>query len=146
MSALGDSLRVVLADTFAMYLKAHNYHWNVEGPDFFEYHGFLDTLYNELWGAVDAIAEHIRALDEYSPGSFGRFSDLTSIQDAITIPSGVAMFTILMGDNEIVLKSLQNAYALAEKEKEIGLSNFLQDRTDTHKKHGWMLRATVKNR
>jgi len=146
MSALGDSLRVVLADTFAMYLKAHNYHWNVEGADFFEYHIFLEKLYNELWEAVDDIAEHIRALNEYSPGSFSRFSELTSIQDATTVPMGVNMFQILLDDNDKVLSSLEKAYALAEKEKEIGLSNFLQDRTDKHKKHGWMLRATVKNR
>ena len=146
MSALGDSLRVVLADTFAMYLKAHNYHWNVEGADFYEYHIFLEKLYKELWEAVDDIAEHIRALNEYSPGSFSRFSELTSIQDATTVPMGVNMFQILLDDNDKVLSSLEKAYALAEKEKEIGLSNFLQDRTDKHKKHGWMLRATVKNR
>jgi starvation-inducible DNA-binding protein len=146
MSALGDSLRVVLADTFALYLKTHNYHWNVEGPDFYEFHIFFDGLYNELWSAVDAIAEHIRAINEYSPGSFGRFSDLTTIKDATTIPSGVAMAKNLLDDNDRVIDSLNDAYRKAESEKEVGLSNFLQDRIDIHKKHGWMLRSTTKNR
>ena len=144
MSALGDSLRVVLADTFALYLKAHNYHWNVEGADFYEYHTFLEKLYNELWEAVDAIAEHLRALNEYSPGSFGRFSELTSIEDATTVPMSIQMFQHLLEDNNKVIAALEKAYELAEKQKEIGLSNFLQDRTDKHKKHGWMLRSIIK--
>ena len=136
MTDLGDSLRAVLADTFAFYLKTHFYHWNIEGPD---------------WEAVDAVAEHIRAIDEYAPGSFGRFSNLTSIQDATTIPMssghmGVDMAEQLLEDNEIVIGALKEAYHEAEKSGEIGISNFLQDRIDIHKKHGWMLRATIKNR
>jgi starvation-inducible DNA-binding protein len=146
MSALGDSVRAVLADTFALYLKAHNYHWNVEGADFYEYHIFLGTLYNELWEAVDHIAEQIRTLNEYAPGSFGRFSELTSIEDATTVPLGAYMFQTLLEDNNRVISTLEKAYELAEKQKELGLSNFLQDRIEKHKKHGWMLRATVKNR
>jgi starvation-inducible DNA-binding protein len=144
MSVVADKLKVVLADTFAMYLKTHNYHWNVEGADFPQYHSFFDGLYNELWSATDAIAEHIRALDEYSPGSFSRFSELTNIEDATTVPDARSMFSRLLADNEIVLNTLKEAYEAANDANEIGLSNFLQDRTDTHKKHGWMLRATSK--
>jgi len=146
MSQLGDSLRVVLADTFAFYLKTHNFHWNVEGQDFYEYHKFFQKLYEELWEAVDAVAEHLRSLNEYAPGSFTRFSQLTNIQDCTTIPSGVDMAQILLEDNDKVIRSLHVAYDLAEKTNAIGLSNFLQDRVDTHFKHAWMLRSTVKNR
>ena len=146
MSELGDAMRVVLADTFALYLKTHNYHWNVEGSDFYEYHIFFENQYNELWSASDAIAEEIRSLNEYAPGSLGRFSDLTNIKDATTIPSGVGMAANLLKDHEQVIETLKNAYTLAEKEKAIGLSNFLQDRTDKHFKHIWMLRSTIKNR
>ena len=146
MSELGDSLRVALADTFAMYLKTHNYHWNVEGSDFYEYHKFFNDLYDELWEAVDAIAEHLRTLDEYAPGSFGRFSELTNISDATTVPTGVMMAQNLLSDNEKVMNTLKNAYTQAEKANMVGLSNFLQDRIDIHAKHGWMLRSTIKNR
>lgn len=146
MSNLGDSLRVVLADTFALYLKTHNYHWNVEGKDFYEFHIFFELLYNEIWLATDAVAEHIRALDEYAPGSLGRFSELTNIDDATTIPAATVMVRHLLADNDKVIASLKTAYQDAEDAGEIGISNFLQDRTDIHKKHGWMLRATIKDR
>jgi starvation-inducible DNA-binding protein len=146
MSQLGDALRVVLADTFALYLKTHNFHWNVEGQDFYEYHKFFQKLYEELWEAVDGVAEEIRSLGEYAPGSFNRFSELTNIQDSVTIPSGVEMVHILLEDNEKVIASLHNAYIIAENAQAIGISNFLQDRIDIHMKHGWQLRSTVKNR
>ena len=151
MSDLGDSLRAALADSFAFYLKTHYYHWNVEGQDFYEFHKFFEELYNEVWEAVDHIAEHIRAIDEYAPGSFSRYSALTDIKDATTIPMssghmGVDMSEHLLDDNDIVIETLKHAYVEAEKAGEVGISNFLQDRIDTHKKHGWMLRATIKNR
>lgn len=146
MSDLGEALKKNLADTFAFYLKSHNYHWNVEGPDFYEYHQFFELLYNETWNAVDAIAEHIRTLDEYAPGSFGRFSELTKIPDATTIPTGIKMASTLLADNEKVIDNLKISQQLAEKVKEVGIGNFLQDRIDIHSKHGWMLRSTIKNR
>jgi len=144
MAKLGDAMKVVLADTFALYLKTHNFHWNVEGPDFYEYHVFFEKIYNELWEAVDSIAEHIRTLDEYAPGSFGRFSELTTIADSTTIPSARDMVKQLVVDNDKVIESLHVAYILAEKEGAIGLSNFIQDRTDIHFKHKWMLRSSIK--
>jgi len=146
MSKLTDALKVVLADTFAFYLKTHNYHWNVEGADFYEYHKLFNKIYDEVWEATDAVAEHIRSLDEYAPGSFSRFSELTTISDATTIPDGVSMAGQLLDDNEKVIISLRKAYNEAEKVGEIGVSNFLQDRTDIHKKHSWMLRSTIKNK
>lgn len=146
MSDLGDALRKNLADTFAFYLKAHNYHWNVEGSDFYEYHQFFALLYNETWNAVDLIAEHIRALDEYAPGSFSRFSELTKIEDETKVPTGLAMIAKLLSDNDKVIDNLKATQKIAEKQNEIGIDNFIQDRIDIHSKHGWMLRATIKNR
>jgi len=146
MTELTDSLKVVLADTFAFYLKAHNYHWNVEGPNFPQYHKFLQKLYEEVFEAADRIAEQIRAQGEYAPGSFSRYSDLTTIKDAVSVPDALIMFKNLADDNDKVIASLKTAYKDAEDAGEIGVSNFLQDRTDIHKKHGWMLRSTIKNR
>ena len=143
-SPLIQSLKEVLADTFAMYLKTHNFHWNVTGPDFPQYHSFLDGLYNELWLATDAIAEHIRAADGYAPGSFTRFKELSAIQDELNIPSASVMMAKLLADNAIVMATIKKAYDEAEAEGMIGLSNFLQDRMDIHAKHRWMLKSIVR--
>ena len=97
-----------------------------------------------MHGAVDAIAEGIRTLDIYVPGSFSRFKELTSIQDETTIPSAVSMMTRLKDDNEKVLDSLNKAYELAEKAKKYGVSNLIQARIESHEKHGWMLRSIIK--
>jgi starvation-inducible DNA-binding protein len=144
MDEFAEQMKVALADTFAFYLKTHNFHWNVEGPNFTEYHAFLNTLYNEVWIAVDVIAEHIRTIDVYVPGSFIRFKDLATIQDETNIPSALAMMVKLEEDNRKVITSLTKAQLLAEKNKKIGIANFLQDRIDIHEKHGWMLRSIVK--
>ncbi len=143
MEKLVDNMKIVLADTFAFYLKAHNFHWNVEGSNFPQYHEFLGNLYQELHGAVDPIAEHIRALNAYAPGSLTRFRELSSISDSMTPPTVSVMFDQLRNDNEIVLLSLKRAYSSAEEMMEIGLSNFIQDRYDIHKKHAWMLKSIV---
>jgi len=144
MDQLVQQMKVVLASSFAFYLKAHNFHWNIEGPNFPQYHSFLDGLYNEVWEAVDAIAEHIRALDAYAPGSLGRFSQLSVVDDQINIPNAKAMIVELESDNQKVIAELMKAYRLAESVDKVGLSNFLQDRIDIHSKHGWMLKATSK--
>lgn len=143
MEELHNALKVVLADTFTMYFKTHSYHWNVIGPNFNDYHAFFGTLYAELHGAVDLIAEQIRAVNSFAPASLNRLDELTRIEEADTIPAAERMFQILINDNNIVLDSLKQAYDLAEKNEELGLANFLQDRMDIHKKHGWMLRATA---
>lgn len=139
-----DRLKIVLADTFCFYLKAHNFHWNVEGPNFPQYHEFFKTLYEETFDAIDSVAEHIRTLDAYAPGSLQRFKELSNIMDETTIPSGIVMCQKLLKDNDTLISDLMYAYTEAEKAKELGLSNFLQDRIDIHKKHGWMLRSISK--
>lgn len=141
---LVDDLKRVQADTFAMYAKAHYYHWNVEGPDFVQYHDFLGKLYEELFGVVDTIAEEVRALDSYAPGAHRMLMELTRIQDDNTVPSALEMMRRLLADNDIVLEGLITAYMSADAAGELGLANFLQDRMDVHKKHRWMLRSILK--
>lgn len=139
-----DALKVALADTFTFYLKAHNYHWNVTGPHFSEYHTFLGNLWEEVFAAVDLIAEAIRTLDGFSPGSMQRYLELTTIEEATTIPDGLVMISKLAADNERVIASLTAAYELCEKHKHYAISNMLQDRLTAHQKHGWMLRSFIK--
>jgi starvation-inducible DNA-binding protein len=144
MEDLVERLKVAQASTFALYLKAHNYHWNVEGHHFAEYHKFLDDLYNELWEAVDDIAEKIRTLDAFAPGSFSRFQELSVVQDELSVPQGIFMMGRLAADNALVIAALTSAYHAAEAAGKVGIANFLQDRIGAHDKHGWMLRSYTK--
>ena len=144
MDELEQALKKAQADSYAFYLKAHYFHWNIEGVNFPQYHSFLKSLYEEVFAAVDTIAEGIRTLDIYVPGSFTRFKELASIQDETTIPSALSMITKLKDDNEKVLITLTKAYELAEEAKKYGISNLIQDRIQAHEKHGWMLRSIIK--
>jgi starvation-inducible DNA-binding protein len=144
METLIEMMRKVLADSYAFQLKAHNYHWNVEGPNFPQYHDFFGKLYEEVFGAVDQIAEEIRSLDAYAPGSFTRFLELTDIEDEQSIPSGVEMARRLLIDNQKILNTLDMAFKLANELDQQGLADFIAGRIDTHKKHGWMLRSITK--
>ena len=144
METLIEIMRKVLADTFAMYLKAHNYHWNVEGPNFPQYHDFFGKLYEELHGAVDPIAEEIRSLDAYAPGSFSRFMELTEIEDETNVPMAREMALKLLRDNDTVLNTLNIAFKLADQFDRQGLADFVAGRIDVHNKHAWMLRSITK--
>lgn len=143
MEQLQLALKKVLADTFGMYFKAHAYHWNVVGPDFSQYHDFFGKLYEELFGAVDTIAEHVRAIDGMAPNNLTMLKDLMSLSDADP-SNAMDMFNDLLMTNNLVLVSLMRAYQLADDADELGLANFIQDRIDIHQKHGWMLKATLK--
>lgn len=145
MSIMGDKLKVVLADSFSFYLKAHYFHWNVEGANFPQYHKFFGKIYKEVFEAVDAIAEHIRTIDEYAPGSYKRFQELSTIDTIETVPDATAMAKTLLSDNDKVIASVVAAMVEAgNNPKYKGIENFMQDRLDIHNKHGWMLRATLK--
>jgi len=103
---LTDALKALLATEYAYVIKAQFFHWNVEGMLFSELHDFFGDLYTELWNAVDPIAEHIRMLDSYAPGSLGRYMELSSVTDENAIPTPVDMISKLLADNDIVRASL----------------------------------------
>lgn len=139
---LADSLKTVLSDTFVLYFKAHSYHWNVEGPDFEQYHSFLGNFYESVFAEVDTIAELIRTLNVYAPTSLTRLQALTTIDESQeVIPSGLGMMSSLKADNDKLLATLYAAYKEAEEASELGISNALQDLITAHEKHSWMLRS-----
>ena len=144
MDELEEQMKVLLASTFSFYLKAHNYHWNVEGPNFAQYHAFLGDIYADAWGAVDLIAEHVRTLKAYAPGSYERFKQLSIISDELNIPPALSMLTKLEADNNKLIDQLKKTRDIADKLGKNGIVNFLEDRMDIHEKHGWMLRSFVK--
>jgi starvation-inducible DNA-binding protein len=144
MDDLIQQMKVCLASTFAFYLKAHNFHWNVEGPNFPQYHELFSGVYEDAFGAVDVIAEQIRTLGSYAPGSLSRFSTLSIIDEQLNIPEARKMVVELESDNKNLIDQLVKTYALAEKYNRLAISNFLQDRIQAHEKQGWQLRATSK--
>jgi starvation-inducible DNA-binding protein len=144
MEEVINPLKIAFADTYAFYVKAQNYHWNVEGPMFAMYHDFFGKIYEEVGGAIDQFAEEIRAQNVYAPAAFSRFSELTNIRDEVLIIKPEQMVSTLFSDNAIVLASLQRARNEADKYGENGLVNFIEERLDQHKKHAWMLRASMK--
>lgn len=143
MEQLLEKLKILHATNFSFYLKLHFFHWNVTGPNFPQYHEFFEDLYTEVWGAADGIAEHIRAVKGFAPGSLSRFMDMTLIKDQVDIVPAEQMISIAVQDNDKVIDALTQAYLSAEQNSEHGLANFLQDRLDIHKKHSWMLRSTL---
>lgn len=144
MEKLIGQLKTILGTNFALYLKAHGYHWNVEGSNFPQYHAFLDTYYNAVFVQLDPIAEHIRALNSYAPGSIARMLELADIQESTNIPDGLAMMRDLASDNDRFIIHLRAGIVAAEMANEPAVGNFLQDILDTHQKHGWMLRSITK--
>lgn len=145
MEELVQAMKVVLANHYALALKAQYYHWNVEGPDFSQYHEFFGNLYEEISGAVDKCAEEIRAAGAYAPGSFERFMQLSQISGENNIVPPAAMFQRLIGDIDIIQQSIMTAYHLAESAMMHGYSNFMAERQDAFLKHSWMLRSHLKN-
>ena len=142
---LADTLKTLLATSYAFVIKAQNFHWNVEGPDFPEYHKFLGDLYEEVYSnAIDQTAEYIRTLNSYTPGSIKRFSELSQIPDQIKIPRAELMFVELEQDNQKILDMWKQAFHVAEEVDEQGIANFIAERIDAHGKHGWMLPSLLK--
>jgi starvation-inducible DNA-binding protein len=143
MEPLIERMKILLATQFAFYLKLHFFHWNVTGPNFPQYHDLFGDLYEEVWGSVDEIAEHIRAIKGFAPGSFSRYMDMSQIKDQVDVIPAEAMINQALQDNQIMIDQLNVAFRAAEQAGEIGLANYIQDRIDIHKKHGWKLRATL---
>ena len=145
MEQLIQQLKVILGTNFALYLKSHNYHWNIEGLNFPQYHDFLNTFYTEVFAQIDPIAEHIRYLDSYAPGSMERFLELADIEEAVDIiPSALSMMTQLKSDNDRYIIHLRAGVAAAEQANEPAVGNFLQDLLGAHQKKAWMLRSIIK--
>ena len=113
MEQLIQQLKVILGTNFALYLKSHNYHWNIEGSNFPQYRDFLNTFYTEVFAQTDPIAEHIRYLNSYAPGSFSRFLELSAVDEATTVPDANTMFITLKDDNEKYIMQLRAGIVLA---------------------------------
>jgi starvation-inducible DNA-binding protein len=139
-----DELKQVQATTFAFAQKAQYYHWNVEGADFVQYHDFLGKLYAETAAAIDVIAELVRTMNAYAPAAHRMLMELSIIKDDDTVPEAMEMMRRLRDDNEMLLDALRVCYQTAEDGRQIGISNYLQDRVQAHEKHGWMLNSIVK--
>ncbi len=144
MEELTKALKIAFASEFSFYLKAHFFHWNVEGPDFYQYHGLFSDIYEEVQESIDEFAENIRKAGSYTPGSFERFSMLSKVDDETEIPSAMEMIQILLEDSDKMATIFKMVFDIAEKYGEHGLADFLAARQDAHRKHSWMLRATLK--
>ena len=145
MEQLIQQLKVILGTNFALYLKAHNYHWNIEGPNFPQYHDFLNGFYNEVFAQTDLIAEHVRYLDSYVPGSMERFLELADIEEAVdNIPTAQVMMQNIKYDNDRYIVHLRAGIVAAEQANEPAVGNFLQDILGAHQKKAWMLRSITK--
>jgi starvation-inducible DNA-binding protein len=144
MEQLIQQLKVILGTNFALYLKSHNFHWNIEGSNFPQYHSFLDGFYNDVWAQTDDIAEKLRQLDVYVPGSMARFLELADIEESVNVPTALSMLSQLKTDNDRFIIHLRAGIAAAENANEPAVSNFLQDLLGAHQKKAWMLRSIVK--
>jgi len=141
---LADDLKTLLASSYAFVVKTQNFHWNVEGPDFIQLHEFFGNLYEDVYGTIDPVAEYIRTLDSYAPGSFARFSELSVIRDQIKIPRSSLMIEELESDNNTIIELLNQTFQSADAENQQGIADYISGRIDAHGKHGWMLRSLLK--
>jgi len=141
---LADSLKVLQASSAVYSLKASSFHWNIEGPDFPQYHEFLGELYADVYGTIDTIAEYIRTLDSYAPGSLTRYMELSQIQDQLKIPRAELMFAELLQDSQILVAVIMQCFAEATAENQQGIANFLSERQAIMQKHMWMMRSILR--
>jgi len=144
MEQLIQQLKVILGTNFGLYFKSHTFHWNIEGPNFNDYHAFLGALYTAVWANTDLIAEKIRMLGSYAPTTLPRMLELSDISDTETIPTAIAMLSQLKEDNDRFIVHLKAGIVAADQANEPAISNFLQDLLDQHQKHAWMLRSLIK--
>lgn len=141
--AIAHGLSVLLADTYTLYLKTHNYHWNVTGPMFQTLHTLFETQYTELAVAVDDIAERIRALGEFAPGSYKEYAHLTNLKEADGIPSAEEMIKDLVKGQEAIAKTARSIVPVADGASDEVTLDLLTQRMTVHEKNAWMLRSLV---
>lgn len=140
---IGQGLSRLLADTYTLYLKTHNFHWNVTGPLFNSLHLMFEEQYNELALAVDAIAERIRALGFPAPGSYAQFAELTSIREETDVPSAEEMIAQLVSDQEAVVRTARSVFPIVERANDQPTADLLTQRMQVHEKTAWMLRSLL---
>jgi starvation-inducible DNA-binding protein len=140
---IAASLSRVLADTYTLYLKTHNYHWNVTGPQFNDLHAMFMTQYTELWNSVDLIAERIRSLGHFAPGGYKAFSELSAIKEDSNVPAATQMVENLLHGHETVARTCREAFPAAEKGSDQPTMDLLTQRLQVHEKTAWMLRSLL---
>ncbi|MBK1699004.1 Dps family protein [Rhodovibrio salinarum] len=138
---LADGLARVLAGSYTLYLKTHNYHWNVEGPNFKGLHDLFEEQYTDLAEAVDEVAERIRALGHYAPGSFAEFAQLSVISEETGQPDAMTMVRQLADDQDSIANTCRQVLQTAEDAGDAATDDLLATRVQTHEKNAWMLRA-----
>ncbi len=138
-----QGLARLLADSYTLYLKTHNYHWNVTGPMFRTLHLMFEEQYTELWQAVDLVAERIRALGAPAPGSYAAFSRLTSIPESDEVPSARDMIRELVEGNEIVVRTARSITQIVSEARDEVSADLLTQRMQVHEKNAWMLRTLL---
>lgn len=141
---IAKGLSKLLADSYTLYLKTHNFHWNVTGPMFNTLHLMFETQYTEMWTALDVIAERIRSLDEPAPGSYSAFAKLSSIPEAEGVPAAQEMIQQLLQGHEAVVRTARALIPTAEKANDEGTMDLLTGRIQFHEKTAWMLRSLLK--
>jgi len=145
-AAITQGLSKLLADTYTLYLTTHNFHWNVTGPMFNTLHTMFMAQYTELWNAVDPVAERIRALGHFAPGSYAQFAELSSLPDVpVTPPKALAMVRILAEGHEAVARTARSIFPVADKADDQPTADLLTQRLDIHEKTAWMLRALLED-
>lgn len=142
-STIAHGLSRVLADTYTLYLKTHNFHWNVSGPMFRSLHLMFEEQYTELSTAVDLIAERIRALDHFAPGSYSEFAKLTSIEEAQGVPPAEQMIEQLVAGHEAVCRTARALFPAIEACSDEATADLLTQRLQLHEKTAWMLRSLL---
>ena len=142
---LTDNLKTLLGTQFAYYIKAHQFHWNIESPDFYQYHNFFQAIYEDAYSAVDPIAEYIRSLGEYAPGSLERFLELSIIRGQTKIPRAKLMIEELLANSGQLIDLLNQCFADAEQENKQDVANFIAERLSQQNKFAWQLRSSLKD-
>ena len=142
--AVARHLSKLLADTYSLYLKTHSFHWNITGPQFNSLHTMFETQYNELWLAADEVAERIRTLDVFAPGSYSQFGKLSSVREEPGVPEWKEMVNQLVEGHEIVAHTARAAIKVADKADDEGTADMLTGRLKAHEKTAWMLRSLLK--
>ena len=140
---IADGLSRLLADNFSLYLKTHNFHWNVKGPMFQTLHVMFMEQYNELWIALDAIAERIRALGFPAPGTPSEYAKLSSIPETSGVPDAKEMVRILVEGHEAVARTARKIFPAVEKASDEPTADLLTQRMQVHEKTAWMLRSLL---